>query len=173
MNKVKVAILIIFMAGRLFISLRNTGLVPDEFSHIRFDFNPEHPPLLKMLSVVPLLFLPCLQMASNLKKKDETGTSIAASFYIDQEVAPDFARRVGELFAVGIEQFRPLFPCFFAVLAYPGFEMIIHTLRHKKLGVFRPAIAPFSTADFVFAQRLAVRLQRILFMRGTIADMVI
>jgi hypothetical protein len=71
--------LVAFMAIRLFISLQNTALATDEFVHIpagyvhltihRFDFNPEHPPLIKMLSAVPLLILkPSLPGDPQLKK---------------------------------------------------------------------------------------------------------
>lgn len=59
--------MIVFMAVRLVASLHSTGLVADEFAHIpagylyltehRFDFNPEHPPLIKSLAALPLLFL--------------------------------------------------------------------------------------------------------------------
>ncbi len=65
--RILVFLLIGFMAVRLYISVRNTALVTDEFAHIpagyldlkaqRFDFNPEHPPLIKMISALPLLAL--------------------------------------------------------------------------------------------------------------------
>ena len=71
--------LVTFMAIRLFISLQSTALATDEFVHIpagyvhltihRFDFNPEHPPLIKMLSAVPLLILkPSLPGDPQLRK---------------------------------------------------------------------------------------------------------
>ncbi len=71
--------LVTFMAIRLLISLQSTALATDEFVHIpagyvdltihRFDFNPEHPPLIKMLSALPLLILkPALPEDARLKK---------------------------------------------------------------------------------------------------------
>ncbi len=60
-------VLIAIMAIRSFVSLQHTALATDEFVHIpagyvylkvqRFDFNPEHPPLVKMLAALPLLIL--------------------------------------------------------------------------------------------------------------------
>ncbi len=74
--------LLAFMAIRLYISLQNTALATDEFVHIpagyvhltlhRFDFNPEHPPLIKMLSALPLLILKPALPGDPLLKKDWT-----------------------------------------------------------------------------------------------------
>src|SRR5437867_3517126 len=60
-------LLILLFAARLLISNRSTGMASDEFAHIpagylhltehRFDFNSEHPPLIKVLSAMPLLLL--------------------------------------------------------------------------------------------------------------------
>lgn len=60
-------LLIGFFAVRLYVSERSTALVTDEFVHIpagyvylkvqRFDLNPEHPPLVKILSGLPLMIL--------------------------------------------------------------------------------------------------------------------
>ncbi len=68
------------MAVRLFISLQSTALATDEFVHIpagyvhltihRFDFNAEHPPLIKMLSAIPLLILKPSLPGDPQNKKD-------------------------------------------------------------------------------------------------------
>ena len=65
--RIIVLLLIGIMAVRFFVSVRNTALVTDEFVHIpagyvylkaqRFDLNPEHPPLVKTLSALPLMIL--------------------------------------------------------------------------------------------------------------------
>src|SRR5687768_9360255 len=67
MARAAVALLIGVMAVRLFASLGSTGMATDEFSHIptgyayvkeqRFEINAEHPPLIKYLAGLPLLFL--------------------------------------------------------------------------------------------------------------------
>ncbi len=51
--------------------------------------------------------------------------------------------------------------------------MIINPIRHKKLCILGPAVTPLGEADFLIAERFAVRFRRVLFMRGTVADMAV
>src|SRR5262245_2862993 len=51
--------------------------------------------------------------------------------------------------------------------------MFTHTVRNKEFRVFRPSIAAFRKAYFVFAQRLAVRCCSILQMRSAITNVTI
>ena len=52
-------------------------------------------------------------------------------------------------------------------------EIFQNTVRHKELGVFRPAIKLLDQFDFVFAQRLTVRSIGVLLVRGAIPDMAV
>ena len=49
-------------------------------------------------------------------------------------------------------------------------EMLAHPVRHKKLGVFRPAVAALGEAYLLLAERLAVGCARVVLMRRAIAD---
>jgi len=49
-------------------------------------------------------------------------------------------------------------------------KMLAHAVRHQELLVFRPAVGPFGQADFLVAQRRAVRFVRIGFVRRAESD---
>ena len=51
--------------------------------------------------------------------------------------------------------------------------MLAHAVGHQELRVLGPAVGAFGEADFLLAQRLAVRCGRVLLVRRAIADMAV
>ena len=52
-------------------------------------------------------------------------------------------------------------------------EMLAHSIGHKELRVLWPAVKALGEADFFFAQRLAMGLGGVVFMRRAVADVAV
>ena len=57
-----------------------------------------------------------------------------------------------------------------AALAHAVPEMLAHAVRHEKLGVFGPAIAPLGEPYLFLAERLAMGCAGVVLVRRAIAD---
>src|SRR4029077_13834077 len=63
---------------------------------------------------------------------------------------------LGEFYSVLRELFLPILARFAASPPNSGFEVLIHPVGYKKLGVWRPAISLLGYLDLFFTERLAV-----------------
>src|SRR4029453_15470790 len=85
----------------------------------------------------------------------------------------DFSRELGVADLVSVEQLHPLSPRGCTALAHLLGEMLVDASRHEELLVFGPSVAAFDQADFVVAERFAVRFCCVLLVRRTVADMTV
>ena len=69
----------------------------------------------------------------------------------------DLGRQLGILGAVGGKEILPCPARVGASLAHAGGEVLAHTVGHEERRVFRPAVDALGQADFLVAERLAVR----------------
>src|SRR5882724_11009033 len=72
-----------------------------------------------------------------------------------------------------LEFFLPLLARFAASSPNTGFEVLIHSVRYEKLGVWRPAISLLRELDLFFAEWLAMNRIGVLAMRRAISDMAV
>src|ERR1700735_5102488 len=84
-----------------------------------------------------------------------------------------FRSRFREFLGVVSEQFRPLLPRFPSPLSNTRCEILVHSVRHQKLGIRRPAISQLGQSDFFLAKRLSMRGARSFAMWRTVADVAI
>ena len=85
----------------------------------------------------------------------------------------DLGGEFGVLGPVGGEEFRPLPPGLRAALADAGGEVLADAVGDEELRVLGPAVEALAQADFLLAERLAVRLGGVLLVRGTVADVAV
>ena len=67
--------------------------------------------------------------------------------------------------AIAVELFVPLRVGAPAAVADAGLEMLIYAIGHQKRRIFRPAVNALGEADFLNAERLAVRGAGVLLVR--------
>src|SRR5262249_20312040 len=75
--------------------------------------------------------------------------------------------------AVVLDLRKPGLAKLFAAFANPLAEMLVNSIRNKKLGIFRPAVSALGQTDFFFAERLSVSAASVLFVRSAIGDVTI
>src|SRR5258708_10472706 len=80
---------------------------------------------------------------------------------------------LGEFLPVLRELLLPFLARFAASPPNAGFEVFIHPVGYKKLGVWRPAISLLGELDLFFTERLALHPTRVLTMLRTIAHMAV
>ena len=85
----------------------------------------------------------------------------------------DLGGELGEGPAIAIEELHPFAPGRRAARADSLREVLIDAVGHQELCVFRPAVAAFGEADFLFAERLAVSLGGVLFVGRPVADVAV
>ena len=85
----------------------------------------------------------------------------------------DLGREFGILCAIGGEKIRPCLAGLGAALADAGLEMLVDTVRDEELRILGPAVETFGEADFLVAERFAVRFGRVLLVWGTVADVAV
>ena len=85
----------------------------------------------------------------------------------------DLGGEFGVLGSISSEKLRPLLPGLRPARADAGGEVLIHTVGHEELRVFRPSVAAFGEADLLLAERLAVSRSGVLLVRGPVTDVAI
>src|SRR5262249_47258947 len=85
----------------------------------------------------------------------------------------DLGRQLGIFLAIRVEEFRPLLPSVAAALADSGCEVLVHAIRHEELPVLWPPVGALRQADFIIAERFAMRGRCILFVRRTVPNVAV